>query len=69
MPLLFDHADRCPELQFLVAFIATTNAKAVQLANIYGLIKMYELAPNAKAPNNPPLNLYLYRCGEGQRKR
>jgi hypothetical protein len=30
---------------------------------------MYELGPNVKAPNNPPLNLYLYRCGEGQRKR
>ena len=48
---------------------ASALAKAVQLATIYGLIKMYELAPNVKAPNNPPLNLYLYRCGEGQRKR
>ncbi|MBK6579955.1 MAG: GNAT family N-acetyltransferase [Sandaracinaceae bacterium] len=67
--MLFDHADACPELQFLIAFIATTNAKAVGLASMYGLIKMYELQPNTKAPGNPPLNLYLYRCGEGQRKR
>ena len=62
--MLFAHADANPNLQFLVAFIATTNARAVGLARQYGLIKMYELLPNVKAPANPPLNLYLYRCGE-----
>jgi L-amino acid N-acyltransferase YncA len=62
--MLFAHADASPDLQFLVAFIATTNSRASGLARQYGLIKMHELAPNVKAPDNPPLNLYLYRCAE-----
>ena len=63
---LFDHGDVNPQLQFLVAFIAATNVAANRLTARYGMEKMYTIEPSQKAPDNPALNFYMYRCGEGR---
>jgi L-amino acid N-acyltransferase YncA len=65
---LFDFADASP-LHHLVAFIATSNGAALRFAKHAGMHHALTLPATPRAPEAPPLALFVYACGSASRRR